>query len=300
MSGFVGADVDQLDALAAAFDRRSAAFTRIAADSSRALTVAEWTGGDVDRVRSEWNRQARPAMLRISTELSELATDLRRQANQQRESSGGRGVDGGVYLPWPGLPGFISPWWIPPADLIRRFPELSEVIRVALTAGGMPLDGKDLIAALGAGDTLNDVFAKLPDLKVGTVLSLVGMGFSANDLGVALGENDEAGVLGSGLDLVMGGIGIFVPGAGLAWEGGKLIGETGYNAFQSVHDTEDGALRSAAEDMFGRGTDLNNLTSEQATALAQRYEGPLGVCASISDSMRGLDRDFRRAIGLDW
>jgi hypothetical protein len=125
MAGFVGADIDQLTALAGAFERRSDAFNRIAGAANSALMVAEWTGADVDRVRSEWNSQARPAIQRVASELSALAVELRRQAEQQREASGGA-VPGGIVgmLPWlpdwfgprfgPGIPPWLLPEWTDP------------------------------------------------------------------------------------------------------------------------------------------------------------------------------------------
>jgi hypothetical protein len=88
VTGFVGADVDQLDRLAQAFERQAAAYRQIAASSSLALMVATWTGADIDRVRSEWNRGSKPTVLGVAGELTRLAIDLRRQAHQQRETSG--------------------------------------------------------------------------------------------------------------------------------------------------------------------------------------------------------------------
>jgi pimeloyl-ACP methyl ester carboxylesterase len=87
MSGLVGADVDQLEALAARFDRQADAYRQIAGSSSTALMVATWTGADIERVRSEWNSSSKPSILRASAELRALALELRRQASQQREAS---------------------------------------------------------------------------------------------------------------------------------------------------------------------------------------------------------------------
>jgi hypothetical protein len=87
MSGFVGADVDQLDALASRLDRQGSAFREIVGSSTAALVVASWTGADIDRVRSEWTRVAKPAILRVADELSRIAGDLRVQAAEQREAS---------------------------------------------------------------------------------------------------------------------------------------------------------------------------------------------------------------------
>jgi pimeloyl-ACP methyl ester carboxylesterase len=87
MSGFVGADVDQLDSLAVRLERQAAAYREISASSTLALMVATWTGADIERVRSEWNRISKPAILRVSDELSRLAGEIRLQAAQQRETS---------------------------------------------------------------------------------------------------------------------------------------------------------------------------------------------------------------------
>jgi hypothetical protein len=87
MTGFVGADVEQLDALAVRLDRQAAAYREIATSSTVALMMAGWTGADIDRVRSEWNRQSKPAILRVAAELASLAVDVRRQEQQQRATS---------------------------------------------------------------------------------------------------------------------------------------------------------------------------------------------------------------------
>lgn len=87
MSGFVGADVDQLIALAKRVELQSRKFEEIVTSSSMALMVAEWTGADIDRIRSEWNRQSKPAMKRMSGNLAALAIELRKQAEQQRAVS---------------------------------------------------------------------------------------------------------------------------------------------------------------------------------------------------------------------
>lgn len=83
MTGFVGGDVEQLVALAKRVELQSRKFGEIAASSSVALMVAEWTGADIDRIRGEWNRQFKPAMQRMSANLAALAIELRKQGEQQ-------------------------------------------------------------------------------------------------------------------------------------------------------------------------------------------------------------------------
>lgn len=92
MSGFVGADVDELIVLAKRIELQSHKFSEIAASSTAALMVAEWTGADIDRLRSGWSRRSKPTMLRLSANLAALAFELRKQAEQQRAASTNTGT----------------------------------------------------------------------------------------------------------------------------------------------------------------------------------------------------------------
>lgn len=87
MSGFVGADVDQLMALSKSFARKADELDRIAATSTGFLMVAEWLGGDIDSLRSEWRTKSKPALQRAALELKAVAADIRKQAEQQRAAS---------------------------------------------------------------------------------------------------------------------------------------------------------------------------------------------------------------------
>ncbi len=84
-----GADVEQLRALAARLDQQSAKLREIASSSSAAILVAEWTGAEIDLLRSDWSQKAKPSILSVSGALGELAHDVRRHAEQQREASAG-------------------------------------------------------------------------------------------------------------------------------------------------------------------------------------------------------------------
>lgn len=87
MVSFVGADVEQLDSLAAVFERKSIELHEMIGVSSSSLMVAAWVGADIERIRSEWNREAKPSVLRIAGQLSGLARLLRKQADDQRTAS---------------------------------------------------------------------------------------------------------------------------------------------------------------------------------------------------------------------
>jgi len=98
-SGFVGADLEQLDALAARFASQAAKVREIVRSSTLALMTAEWTGGKVNVVRSEWRQSVRPGLLGLSERLERAAVEIRSQAEQQRQASS---AASGRHLP----PGF--------------------------------------------------------------------------------------------------------------------------------------------------------------------------------------------------
>jgi hypothetical protein len=87
MASFVGADVEELGALASIFERKAQALHQMTVASSASLMVAEWVGADIDRIRSEWNRDSKPTMLKVACQLSGLARALRKQAEDQRAAS---------------------------------------------------------------------------------------------------------------------------------------------------------------------------------------------------------------------
>lgn len=94
-SGFSGADVEQLDILASRFESQAARVREIIVASSALLFVTEWTGGKVDRIRSDWNSSARPSLTSLAETLQRSADTLKREADQQRQASGGGVSQGG-------------------------------------------------------------------------------------------------------------------------------------------------------------------------------------------------------------
>lgn len=280
MAGFVGADVEQLAALATTFDRRASAFDQIASSSSSALMVAEWTGADVDRLRSEWNRQARPAIQRVAGELRALAVELRRQAEQQREASGGAAP----ALVMPPLPhGFDPDLWDQIVERIRT----------------------------GAGNTLSaiDIATLLAWASKGSDFPILGA--ITGPLGLALGGMDAVddfldgdwlhGLVTSGSTVLSGANWLGTIG----WLGGAAARLTpltfGISAgitfvewtLPTTPDQVDSTYAKGLEHLYGRDADPANLTPEQATAMQERYAGPIGVANMISDTMDATaDRIF--------
>jgi hypothetical protein len=283
MAGFVGADVDQLVALAGTFERRSDAFNRIAGAASSALMVAEWTGADVDRVRSEWNSQARPAIQRVASELSALAVELRRQAEQQREASGGAGASrfvGGMPTP----PAGIDPeFW---ATLVERIRSVAGNTLTLVEAGSI------------AAELLGEI--KLPVLGAITgPLGIAGQGMDAVDdfldgdwlLGLVKTGSASLSTVSLLGDLgVLTGVASRLNPLGFAISTGITFVEW---TLPVTPEQVDSTYAKGVEHMFGPTVDPNNLTVEQANQMGERYAGPLGVMSMISDTMDATaDRIF--------
>ena len=83
----VGADPEELDGLAAAFEHAVTEMTRIEWVASSRLFLAGWVGADVDDVRLRWNTGCRPGMRAAADSLRRAATLLRQEAEQQRQAS---------------------------------------------------------------------------------------------------------------------------------------------------------------------------------------------------------------------
>lgn len=92
---FVGADIEELDRLAKAFDDAAMKLEQMTRSLQRLANGSSWAGRDAEAFRSDWNGKARGALQRSSTDLRQAAQAVRRNADDQRTASGG----GGVSLP---------------------------------------------------------------------------------------------------------------------------------------------------------------------------------------------------------
>lgn len=291
-STFSGADVQQLRALAGKLEAQAGKLREIAASSSAAITTAQWTGANIERVRSEWNRSSKPAISGLASELAGIARDLRAQAAQQEEASAATASsssNGGSTSRTTSVHSEAE---------TESYERLFEAIKLGALTTGTLEDFADIVAALKSGaldyKSFSDWLGKVKGVDAATFLSLAGMGISAHELGTAIGSDDPAATLEASLDLVMGAVGIKVPGAGLAWEFGKMMGETGYNSLQAVYDSPGAALDFAARDMYGKDSTFEGLEQWQRDALMTRYEGMGGLLVSFVDSAGGAWDDFTR------
>jgi surface antigen len=94
VSGFSGADVEQLRALGSRMKVQSAKLREIANSSTFALMAAQWTGNNIDAVRNNWRRQSLPTITGLADALHEMSVQLEKNAaDQERVSGGGSPVD---------------------------------------------------------------------------------------------------------------------------------------------------------------------------------------------------------------
>jgi len=87
MSQLVGANPDDLDALAQKVQSAVALVESIRDQIGNGVQHAPWEGRNADRFREAWSLRHRPAMRSSSVFLSEMAAELRRHAGEQRDAS---------------------------------------------------------------------------------------------------------------------------------------------------------------------------------------------------------------------
>jgi hypothetical protein len=100
-----GADADELDRLAVQFDQVADRLGQTSRGVGASLGAAPWSGRGADLFRDRWYRQFAPDVIQTGAFLSTVATELRKQAAQQRaasEGSGFRDAVGGGLLAWLG------------------------------------------------------------------------------------------------------------------------------------------------------------------------------------------------------
>ena len=206
---FAGADVEELRALAVRFDRQAARLREIAGSSSAAIMTAQWTGAKIDDVRAEWNRTAKPKVLAVAAAFSGLATDLRRDADEQSTASGGpsgsapligdyRGPQGPM---WPGGGAGLPDWG-------RAFPQFIDDVIGAGEGISSRVDWANEAVKYLTGKEF-DAWDVVPGGSyASSVLKGIGLGDAAARLALAAQGGDLAG----GMLAVVDGAATFAPG----------------------------------------------------------------------------------------
>ena len=83
----LGADVEQLDALSKKFDQEAQAISQATSQITSQVHSAWWKGPDADKFRSEWDGQFASQLRKIAEALRQVGTVVRKQAQQQRQTS---------------------------------------------------------------------------------------------------------------------------------------------------------------------------------------------------------------------
>ncbi|WP_084127347.1 WXG100 family type VII secretion target [Demequina sp. NBRC 110054] len=102
MTGFYGADVAQLRALAQQFSRAADALSSTGAEIGSAVVLAQrWEGPDSEHFRDAWHSQGRAAVNEASVSLREAAAALLGNADEQQEASAADGGGASSLAPGP-------------------------------------------------------------------------------------------------------------------------------------------------------------------------------------------------------
>lgn len=102
MTGFFGADTEQLRAHADACQRNSGTLHDLIGTTSALIMSVQWTGPDADAFRELWASEVRARLTESADALQSRSEELREHAEEQDVTSGGDG--GGTALPPIGAP----------------------------------------------------------------------------------------------------------------------------------------------------------------------------------------------------
>lgn len=290
MATMYGADVAQLRQLASQFDAKAQALDADRMSVGNAIQISAWVGPVAVRFRHTWESDYSRKLHDAASRLRDAAIKLRANADDQERTSA---VDGGAGA---GRSGGTDPGGVDLPSIDELGEAGKDLIKIANTYFGTITDAKDLVDALRSGTIEYKSFLEwtkqVKGLDAMTVLSLFGMGVSANELGQAIGNDDPAATLEASLDLVMGAVGVKVPAAGLAWELGTFLGEGGYNTLQTFYDSPSSALDFATRTIYGDEATFDSLEPWQRDIIMDRYDGLQGLLISNVDHVGGAVADF--------
>lgn len=319
MAGFYGADVEQLRALAARLEQGAQGLDDAARSlGQQVMTATAWQGRDADGFRSEWGGSHRSRITAAAGGLRQAAQAVRRNADEQDGASrAGGGAAGGTVPRASRLP-FLDPGELarpavePPIPGIRPIFGGGEDLFLPdggswgpddgaygdrlyeLISGGVGIvgDAADIREILGHWNdrslsSLSQYLTEVKGLSPGAVLSAVGIGFDAVDLGRALHSGDQGASMAEALDLAAGVAGIWIPGAGAAWDLGTLIGTGIWHGVDSAVGLDENGFDAGVEALLGPGVSSSDLTMEQAQAMVDRYKGAAGVWYALRDTVAG-------------
>ena len=83
----LGNDPEQLDQLSKKFEQEAQQIQQATQQISNQVNSVWWKGPDADRFRNEWEGQFAAQLKKISEALRQTGTIVRKQAQQQRQTS---------------------------------------------------------------------------------------------------------------------------------------------------------------------------------------------------------------------
>jgi hypothetical protein len=268
--GFVGANSEQLDALAGQFDRVAEALDGIRTTIGGGLDHTYWEGHNADRFRHDWRGRHTPAVTAACAALREAARTLRVNAAQQRGASvasgGSLNTTGGVGQ------------------------ETSDV-REVVAGGQSVLWGANLLAN-GSDLSALRQFNEGPAMRllggVAVALDVTQLAAQIHDGDVQFGTVFRTGWDAAGL----------IPGVGLftgAVDTGVFIGTQAANFAEEHWHYQEAIVGSIVADRYG-----GSLDPTEADDMVQRYSGWMGMAHWGSDLLTSEAHSVGNAAKSIW
>lgn len=279
-----GADIAQLRALAAQFERAADQL-----DTDRSLVgslvrSSPWQGPDASRFRYDWDSAHAGRVAGAAASLRQGAQRLRANADEQEVTSA---VDGGPAGGGTGGPGGANPggpganpddpanpwgWWDTVTDVWGGYRTLIAPIGLATSIAGLgflatSVRGTTQLSSLASALAWSPTYQTLNSAKqfvnfgatASKYLGWAGVGFNAIALGQEIAEGDVGGAVWAGAKTAIG-VGALVapPPANLVFAGVGAaigIGEFVYQNWDTITDVA-GAVGDFAGDVVSAGVDF--------------------------------------------
>jgi hypothetical protein len=221
----VGADATRLDAAAAQMRRAADDLDAHAGALGRLLDGLSWLGQVASAFLNMWNSNHRPQLNSTAGFIRDAAAKLEAQARQQREASEGSG--GNVGLGFGDFGVDTQPGTIFGLDWLDQLAYVKDRYG----------NGATLVEILTRFDELQkvakfkDLFQIATEVKVGSVIGAVSLGFDIVDWVDKWDEQSGLQTAWDGVGLAIDGVGLVIPEVGLA----KGVWDLSWSASEAVY-----------------------------------------------------------------